>query len=58
VFDQGCGTDTHAADIQFLLTTPARASQLAATCGPEVFRVGQWVMLLREQFRHGNGNSP
>ncbi len=58
VFDQGCGTDTHAADIPFLLTTPAHASHLAATCGPEVFRVGQWVMLLREQFRHGNGNSP
>ncbi|HXA26458.1 MAG TPA: DUF6798 domain-containing protein [Acetobacteraceae bacterium] len=58
LFDQGCGTETRAANIRFLLTTPAHASQLAATCGPEVVRVGQWVMLFREQFRHGNGISP
>jgi hypothetical protein len=48
VFDQGCRADTHGADIQFLLTTPVRAYRLAESCGPEVFRVGQWVMLRRE----------
>jgi hypothetical protein len=49
VFDQGCGTDTHGTDIPFLLTTPEHASRLAASCGPEAFRVGQWVMLRRER---------
>jgi hypothetical protein len=48
LFDQGCGTDVHAANIAFLLTTPAHASRLAASCGPEAFRVGQWVLLRRE----------
>jgi hypothetical protein len=48
VFDQGCDTDAHGADIRFLLTTPVRASRLAEGCGPEVVRVGQWVMLRRE----------
>jgi hypothetical protein len=47
LFDQGCGTDTQGADIAFLLTTPQRASRLAESCGPEVFRAGQWVMLRR-----------
>jgi hypothetical protein len=47
LFDNGCGSDVFAARISFLLTTPAHASRLAATCGPEVFRVGQWVMLRR-----------
>ena len=45
LFDQGCGGETRAANIAFLLTTPAHASRLAASCGPEVFRVGQWVLL-------------
>ena len=48
LFDQGCGTDVHAANIAFLLTTPAHASRLAASCGPEAYRVGQWVLLRRE----------
>jgi hypothetical protein len=47
VFDQGCATDTQGADIRFLLTTPQRGSRLAESCGAEVFRVGQWVMLRR-----------
>jgi hypothetical protein len=47
LFDQGCGTDTHGADIRFLLTTPEHAARLVATCGPEVFSLGQWVMLRR-----------
>jgi hypothetical protein len=48
VFDQGCGTDIRGTDIPFLLTTAARTSRLAESCGPEAFRVGQWVMLRRE----------
>jgi hypothetical protein len=48
LFDQGCGEDAHAAKIAFLLTTPAHASQVAASCGPEIFRVGQWVLLRRD----------
>jgi hypothetical protein len=47
LFDQGCGTDTHGVDIRFLLTTVEHASRLVATCGPEVFSLGQWVMLRR-----------
>jgi hypothetical protein len=48
LFERGCGTDAQAAKIAFLLTTPAHASRLAASCGPEVFRVGQWVLLRRD----------
>jgi hypothetical protein len=47
LFDQGCGADADAADITFLLTTPQRASGLAAGCGQPVFRVGPWVLLRR-----------
>jgi hypothetical protein len=47
LFDNGCGLDAFAARISFVLTTPAHASRLAATCGPEVFRVRQWVILRR-----------
>ena len=47
LFDNGCASDAFAAGISYLLTTPTHASRLAATCGPEVFRVGQWVMLRR-----------
>ena len=46
LFEQGCGADTQAPSV-FLLTTPATASRLAASCGPEVFRGGPWVMLRR-----------
>ena len=49
LFDLGCGADTGAARIPFLLTTPEHASRLAAGCGPEVFRLGQWVMLRRDR---------
>jgi uncharacterized protein DUF6798 len=45
LFDQGCGPNVDAANIAFLLTTPARAPRLAANCGPEAFRVGPWVVL-------------
>jgi hypothetical protein len=45
LFEHGCGEDPHAAKIAFLLTTPAHASQVAPSCGPEIFRVGQWVLL-------------
>jgi hypothetical protein len=47
LFDQGCGRDAHAAQIAFLLTTPANATRLAESCGPEIFRVGPWVLLRR-----------
>jgi hypothetical protein len=47
LFDQGCGTDTGGTKIPFLLTTPEHASRLAASCGGEMFRVGEWVMLRR-----------
>jgi hypothetical protein len=30
-----------------LLTTPADASRLAGGCGPELARVGPWVLLRR-----------
>jgi hypothetical protein len=48
LFDHGCGKDAHAAKIAFLLTTPAHASQVTPSCGPEIFRVGQWVLLRRD----------
>jgi hypothetical protein len=45
VFDQGCGVDIGAVQPVLLLTTPATASRLAGTCGPEGFRIGPWVLL-------------
>jgi hypothetical protein len=44
LFDQGCGSDADA-DIAFLLTTPAHAARLSASCGSEIYRGGQWVLL-------------
>lgn len=49
VFDQGCGADIGIARPLFLLTTPATASRLAASCGPEVFRGGPWVLVARNR---------
>jgi hypothetical protein len=46
LFGQGCGMSLP--DVHYLLTTPASAPRLAASCGPEAFRVGQWVLLRRE----------
>jgi hypothetical protein len=48
LFGQGCGSGMPLPDVQYLLTTPASAPRLAASCGPEAFRVGQWVLLRRE----------
>lgn len=48
LFAQGCGSGMTLSDVQYLLTTPASAPRLAASCGPEAFRVGQWVLLRRE----------
>jgi hypothetical protein len=48
LFDHGCGVHANATKIAFLLTTPAHASQVAPSCGPEIFRVGQWVLLRRD----------
>ena len=48
LFAQGCGSGMPLPDVQYLLTTPASAPRLAASCGPEAFRVGQWVLLRRE----------
>jgi hypothetical protein len=45
VFDQGCGGDRGVARPAFVLTTSATASLLSATCGPEAFRIGPWVLL-------------
>ncbi len=45
VFEQGCGPGAHAFNVSFLLTTPARALRLVASCGPEIMRVGPWVLL-------------
>jgi hypothetical protein len=45
VFDQGCGVNIGAVQPVLLLTTPATASRLAGTCGPERFRVEPWVLL-------------
>jgi hypothetical protein len=47
VFDEGCGKDADTFQIRYLLTMPAHAPRLAATCGAEIFRVGEWVMLRR-----------
>jgi hypothetical protein len=47
IFEQGCSADHRGPAIAFLLTTPARAAQLTASCGPEIFRSGQWVLLDR-----------
>jgi hypothetical protein len=49
VFDQGCAADIGIARPLFLLTTPATASRLAASCGPEVFRGGLWVLVARNR---------
>jgi hypothetical protein len=49
VFEEGCGADIGIARPAFLLTTPATASRLAASCGPEVFRGGQWVLVGRNR---------
>jgi hypothetical protein len=48
LFEQGCGPGAYAENIVYLLTTPAQAHRLAASCGPEALRVGQWVLLRRE----------
>ncbi|HME25266.1 MAG TPA: hypothetical protein VKI44_28720 [Acetobacteraceae bacterium] len=60
LFEQGCGTNGDAANIALLLTTPALASRLAASCGPEAFRVGQWVVLHNRPLGepHGVANAP
>jgi hypothetical protein len=47
LFDRGCDTDPDPADLAFLLTTPANALHLVASCGPELDRVGSWVLLRR-----------
>ena len=49
VFDQGCVADIGIVRPAFLLTTPAGVSRLATTCGPEVFRAGQWILLRNMQ---------
>jgi hypothetical protein len=49
LFERGCGS--HTEDIAYLLTTPAHAPRLTASCGPEVFRIGQWVLLHHETSR-------
>ena len=48
LFGRGCGSGMPLPEVQYLLTTPASAPRLAATCGPEAFRVGPWVLLRRE----------
>jgi hypothetical protein len=48
LFAQGCGPGMSLPDVQYLLTTPASAPRLAASCGPEAIRVGQWVLLRRQ----------
>lgn len=48
IFKQGCGGDSRGPAIAFLLTTPAKVSWLAASCGPEVARIGEWVLLRRD----------
>jgi hypothetical protein len=45
LFEQDCGTGVQAVTIGYLLTTSARALRLAASCGPEVLRIGPWVLL-------------
>jgi hypothetical protein len=57
LFAQGCGSGMPFPDTQYLLTTPASAPRLAASCGPEVFRVGQWVLLRRETMSTPAGGS-
>jgi hypothetical protein len=49
VFEEGCGADIGIAPPVFLLTTPATASRLAASCGPEVFHGGPWVLVARNR---------
>jgi len=49
VFEQGCVADVDTRDIEYLLTTPAKAPRLTASCGPEVLRAGPWVLLHRER---------
>jgi hypothetical protein len=45
VFQEGCGQEIGVAHPTFLMTTPAAASHLSATCGPVLFRAGPWVLL-------------
>jgi hypothetical protein len=49
VFEQGCNAGMEAG---YLLTTPAQALRLSATCGPEVLRVGPWVLLRAASHEH------
>ncbi len=57
LFAQGCSSGMPLSDIQYLLTTPASAPRLATSCGPEAFRVGQWVLLRRETPSAPSGGS-
>jgi hypothetical protein len=45
LFDHGCGTDIGIAHAIVLLATPSAVARLTATCGPVVFRAGQWLLL-------------
>ncbi len=47
-FEQGCGPDVLAANVAYLLTTPAKSPRLAASCGAETWRAGRWVLLRLE----------
>jgi hypothetical protein len=47
LFDKGCGGDVQVTGIAFLLTTQMHVPRLVASCGREVYRVGQWVLLQR-----------
>lgn len=46
LFEQGCGENA-AYPVDFLLTTPAHASALAASCGPVVYATDDVVLLRR-----------
>jgi hypothetical protein len=49
VFEHGCEAAAGIPPPVFLLTTPATAARLAATCGPIVSDVDGWVLLRAEQ---------
>jgi hypothetical protein len=47
LFERGCEAVPDRGDIAVLLTPTANALRLAAGCGPELARVGSWVLLRR-----------
>jgi hypothetical protein len=47
LFEHGCTVGAAAYPVDFLLTTPAHAAQLTASCGPVVYATDKLALLRR-----------